>query len=1343
VIVSSYICFKPPALTFLLIVLEIASGTRKSEVDSISLEQYPDVEAALEEINEESELLQEIGACITRLFRVSGLIRQAAPTDRFAKALSKSWLQFIDQFDIAHVSAKFPKLEGSQWLVKRLGRAITRRRQYLSYVQHHRDKLGGTHSAHSGPVVSKPQALSAKQLPIVKPLLLDSASRPSTHNTKASTLAPGRITPQMLTAEQESDPDDDARSYTTVSRSVDGEHESSTLARIPKLADMHMGAKKEIECPFCFRMKRFRNERVWRKHVFSDLRSYVCTFPDCDAQLFGDINEWFWHEMQSHRVSYSCRFCSGKIFKNKDRFLAHVRHKHSELLGDGEEQPLLDISHKPVEQIPAQDCPCCDDWVDRLKFRELSDNSPPSEGAETLIAVPPAVFKRHLAAHLEQLSLFAIPVPTGSAPEDNLDSNVAIEEANSAASKTSEHSRLTFSSTPDSQPARKQHLVSERLNSAHDSFLGFIGSFIGLHLQTRSSKELTLTTQQSVVACRQLLAIAEEIWERDSRRSEQLGKSTEAMYTRLTDLVQATKDIYSSLEAGLDEDMAIPQSGNQLVAAATRCVQSAGECVTEARLVIERVGNFEFENREEESEPPKLLGLTVETEKPLSAPHTARSAEREQVFDNDITIAILLNEAILLDERAFWLIRKTVRKWSLLLQPKIGLTFLFLDPSRYRYILGMHLRIFKHHDDSAQATVDCLVDQAFPDINNIDAERWRRLQERYNVNISFQEGHAAAVITLAARGDTRDIYAAKKELEESNAVFVSSKNPQKDHSSPDALSNNSGKMEIVDPPDTEYKRVPEPFTVYANSICMYNESGRLDHFEGDAICITHERTSEEPCYYGYHTASGKRGSVYKSMVTVPFSAVFKEPCPLLYTCTVCKTPRQNPNGICLLVSCGTEEPASRETTYIPVGTEVWIMQTVSLGPTLFRGRVHDARVLIPGLIEFPSSFIIAKEDLSPRPFLPPSTELSYQTIDPVQLVAIKSNMILGDDPDRFLGLSPGLLLIATHVIDYMNRSYYCGYRMDSAAGIAGYLGKDHHEFKLFEKDHAVPRVTGEPDEGEWDNGKALNVYISQEAFSKLTLGCTRSLVDHLQDKYDCALSFTHKSSEQCYTTIRGIRRFEALDDVRNHASWAIDASFESFWAVVIGECADGISNRTLLPGDYILILNYVSSDHYFGTVDGSSSMVVSVAVDAVRPEGGTATAETIEMKEVSDKYPTLGDVPVLSRSESRLYAIVDLELISEAKRRGLILSKQLDALNVKHDIDADGRVTLSHTNQGGSEYIKLLLEELLATRVKDFDRKQPRLKTVYSGQHTNDSMWEIYNIEVDENGERVRRRIKS
>jgi tetratricopeptide (TPR) repeat protein len=421
--------------------LEIVSGKREG---MISVADEAEEENS-EETSEVNELREEISGTITRLFRVSILIRQAAPTDLFAKALSRDRYRFNDQFDIAHVGEKYHKLATKDyaWLRQRLGRAITQRRHYLSYVQDHREKLGGmlSHHGKADSSIARSQAPIVKQ-PLASKLILDTASRPSFF-TKATTVAAERIIPQLLVA-GESDSEDDARSYTTISRSIDGDHESSTTIRIPKLDDLRIGNKKEFECPFCFRIKKFKSERIWRKHVFSDLRPYVCTFPDCNAPYFGDINRWFQHEMTFHRVVYRCFLCPNKVYYQEKKYLSHLNQEHAKMLDVGGEQQGRDLARKPLAQIPASDCPCCSDWVDRLKERMTQTSRLASN---EVLAVTPTVFKRHLAGHLEQLALFAVPL--GAATDDDNNSNAAMEEGKSKRTYASQLSTLAFASLPD------------------------------------------------------------------------------------------------------------------------------------------------------------------------------------------------------------------------------------------------------------------------------------------------------------------------------------------------------------------------------------------------------------------------------------------------------------------------------------------------------------------------------------------------------------------------------------------------------------------------------------------------------------------------------------------------------------------------------------------------------------------------------------------------------------------------------------------------------------------------------------------------------------------------------
>ncbi|KAI4138955.1 MAG: hypothetical protein LQ341_004431 [Variospora aurantia] len=143
--------------------------------------------------------------------------------------------------------------------------------------------------------------------------------------------------------------------------------------------------------------------------------------------------------------------------------------------------------------------------------------------------------------------------------------------------------------------ALRSHLTSTRLSELHDDFLGFLGSFIGLHLQSRSSSDLLLTTQQSVVSCQAMLRVVEDVFGRDQERSELLRDAREDMYNRIYDLVAAARDIVGPDRAGEDVDVLLPTESKALVDAATACVRAAGDCVTESRYVLEQIGDFVFE----------------------------------------------------------------------------------------------------------------------------------------------------------------------------------------------------------------------------------------------------------------------------------------------------------------------------------------------------------------------------------------------------------------------------------------------------------------------------------------------------------------------------------------------------------------------------------------------------------------------------------------------------------------------------------------------------------------------------------------------------------------------------
>lgn len=146
--------------------------------------------------------------------------------------------------------------------------------------------------------------------------------------------------------------------------------------------------------------------------------------------------------------------------------------------------------------------------------------------------------------------------------------------------------------------------AAEQLSDTYDAFLGVLASFLGSHMQSRSSSELLLTTQQAVKSCRKLLEIVEIVLEHCDFHSDGLQQAKDFMYDKITELVHAAREVFRPLHSEDDDYIYLPGEGAKLVNAATACVSGAGRCVAKANELIREIGNFEVELRGEYSRVP-------------------------------------------------------------------------------------------------------------------------------------------------------------------------------------------------------------------------------------------------------------------------------------------------------------------------------------------------------------------------------------------------------------------------------------------------------------------------------------------------------------------------------------------------------------------------------------------------------------------------------------------------------------------------------------------------------------------------------------------------------------------
>lgn len=412
-------------------VLEISSGSRENRQimyknlvnnnDPTSLEQQLEtgVGRSLER-NESQDVLDVISDGIRSLLKINVLIRKATPRDRFARALHAD-NPFIGQFDINYVAERYSKLNkpDSKWLCVRLGRAITKRRQFLRYSREHRVRIAGQNEndRESKRHISAKDRGEGKAFDMnfdtqmrssVGTELISSVAAHTRAPTKASTLD---ITRLQKPSEDEANIED-TRSFISAGSSLQVEDENSRL-HLPSLEESS-GGNSIFECPFCLGIQTFTRESAWRRHAHRDLKSYVCTLgeEECDSAMFGDNRTWFDHELQNHRKQWVCVVCSKGPFRTPADFKSHMKNMHPDVLVDHRQLEVFMVAgQRAVDAIAADECPFCDEWGETLK-----NNTPVPESTgspEVVITVELAQFRRHVASHMEQLALFAIPRSMG------------------------------------------------------------------------------------------------------------------------------------------------------------------------------------------------------------------------------------------------------------------------------------------------------------------------------------------------------------------------------------------------------------------------------------------------------------------------------------------------------------------------------------------------------------------------------------------------------------------------------------------------------------------------------------------------------------------------------------------------------------------------------------------------------------------------------------------------------------------------------------------------------------------------------------------------------------------
>ena len=127
-----------------------------------------------------------------------------------------------------------------------------------------------------------------------------------------------------------------------------------------------------------------------RRHVFTDLAPYICTFADCKLGLasFATRKSWADHEFSIHRVLrlWSCKDCSSE-FSDREKYRDHAKWNHSPVFTRGQLELLINSAEKHAGAVLNDKCPFCFE-IPGSKVRN---------------------FSMHVAKHMEEIALGVLP----------------------------------------------------------------------------------------------------------------------------------------------------------------------------------------------------------------------------------------------------------------------------------------------------------------------------------------------------------------------------------------------------------------------------------------------------------------------------------------------------------------------------------------------------------------------------------------------------------------------------------------------------------------------------------------------------------------------------------------------------------------------------------------------------------------------------------------------------------------------------------------------------------------------------------------------------------------------
>ncbi|THY45710.1 hypothetical protein D6C98_07736 [Aureobasidium pullulans] len=271
---------------------------------------------------------------------------------------------------------------------------------------------------------------------------------PSIHHSDQISMADVNIT--GLGSLQEEDEDDHVSQA-----SRDQSTPEISLNQIPTvhtLKELCQGGEVFV-CPYCKDKQTMKTEAAWRRHVFSDLKAYVCPAEDCELYMFRSIEAWMHHQLSEHLAVWGCPICrEHHPFSSAQLFRAHMCLDHATDFSREQLSQLMTSTKHSADNIRASECQFCD-WALILKD---TDRLASSTGD---IHVTVDDYCHHVCSHLEKLAL-TVFTTTATVQRLYIDEPEPTPQADTVAMMAHSYSAGSPSSTINSELAPHRDKVS-------------------------------------------------------------------------------------------------------------------------------------------------------------------------------------------------------------------------------------------------------------------------------------------------------------------------------------------------------------------------------------------------------------------------------------------------------------------------------------------------------------------------------------------------------------------------------------------------------------------------------------------------------------------------------------------------------------------------------------------------------------------------------------------------------------------------------------------------------------------------------------------------------------------